>query len=530
MNLGTPAGEDSVAISATRIAVLSAKPALVAGFLALPLYLATPTACYYWDGLAFASHIERIAQHTDNANSLFHQNHLIYNAICYLLYSAAGWLGWSIRALTMMQMLSAVSCSIGAGIFFSMVARITRSFYIATVASGLLVVSSCWWKAATDADAYSVSVVLVLVCASELLRERPRWYVGGLALAGAMLIHELASLFYPAALVAVLLSKGIEGRTKFAIKLSGLGWGVTIASYYVVAAIVFGITKPSDVIKWAASNPYGFTVLDPVWAIRTLPQHTIDLIFGHSFKVFRQVGGGVERGLAIVGMVTACIAIYLIARRGSVREFLRSLWEVTGNRSEEWKGIMPGLLVWIGTYVVLLLFWPYTPHYHVYYVPALVLIFALALSRYHRGTVRPPTGGAAVAVVALLFLNLAFFIAPHMRVNSNPLLAAANDAKAKWNEHTVIYFTDWPPVDGVFRYFNEKTEWRRASPKAIKRLDPEIKEIYDHGGQVWLSDSAVKSVEPEWLARRTGDQFTVTLDGESYRYVQLLPRVVELQQ
>ena len=36
---------------ATRARVLTTKPALVAGFVALALYLATPTANYYWDGL-----------------------------------------------------------------------------------------------------------------------------------------------------------------------------------------------------------------------------------------------------------------------------------------------------------------------------------------------------------------------------------------------------------------------------------------------------------------------------------------------
>jgi hypothetical protein len=103
-------------------------------------------------------------------------------------------------------------------------------------------------------------------------------------------------------------------------------------------------------------------------------------------------------------------------------------------------------------------------------------------------------------------------------------MAAATEAKAKWNEHTVIYFTEMPAVDGAFQYFNEKTEWRRASPKAIRRLDDEIKVIYEHGGEVWLSDSATRSVDPAWLASHAlGDQFTVTLNDETYRYVQLLP-------
>lgn len=170
--------------------ISTTKPALVAGFLALVMYLATLTANYYWDGLAFAGKIERVARGAHNANPLFHQNHLLYNAVGYLLYLVPRAFGLSCRALSVLQIASAVSCAVGVGIFFGIARRMSGSLYIAWVGSALLAVTTCWWKAATDADAYSVSVVLVLVCAATLLSEHPRWYLAGLGLAGAMLIHS----------------------------------------------------------------------------------------------------------------------------------------------------------------------------------------------------------------------------------------------------------------------------------------------------------------------------------------------------
>jgi hypothetical protein len=505
--------------------LLLKKSSVLAGLSAVVLYLCTPTANYYWDGLAFALRIEQVSKHASAASGLFHQNHLLYNAIGYLLYVTPRCLGLSVRALTLLQVASAVSCAMGVGIFFSMARRISSSVYVAAIGAGVLAVSTCWWKAATDADAYSLSVALVLISASSLLSKDPRWCLAGAALAGAMLIHELASLFYPAALVAVLVSNRVENRLRFAVKLSLLTWGLTIASYYTCAALVFGMTRPLDVIKWAGSNPYGVGFSNPLRTLGTFPKYQVDLIFGHSFKAFRRYGGAAELTFAGIGIVAACVAVLIVVRRARIKEGVRSIWRVTPDQSDQWRRIMPVLLTWIGTYALFLLVWePYVLHYRVYYVPAVVLMFVLMLSNYHRRTSSRPSGAAVIAVIALFFLNLAFFIAPHMRSSSNLLVAAAKEANRQWNEHTVIYFTARGAIDGAFRYFNENTEWRAASPKAIMRSDDEIGRIYDQGGTVWLNDSAVKSVDPEWLSRRArAEEITVKLGDDTYGYVQLLP-------
>jgi hypothetical protein len=264
---------------------------------------------------------------------------------------------------------------------------------------------------------------------------------------------------------------------------------------------------------------------NPLVTLGAFPKYQLDLIFGHSFKTFRLYGGTVELVFAGAGIVAVCAAAFVISRRASVEEGIKSIWRISPDIRDEWKRTMPVLLVWIATYALFLLVWePFVLHYRIYYVPAVVLMFVLVLSNYHRRTTRLPSGAMACAIVALFFLNLAFFIAPYIRGNSNPLLAAAKAATKKWDERTIVYYTERTAIDGAFQYFNEHTEWREASPEAIMRLDDQIDRIYSEGRSVWLNEQAAKSVPTDWLMKySTGDEIAGGLDGQHFRYVQLVP-------
>src|SRR5947199_1516405 len=73
-----------------------ARPATVGAICAL-IYLATPTADYFWDGITFALQIEKVAA-GERMALLFHQSHLFYNAAGYLLYCALNAVGLHARA------------------------------------------------------------------------------------------------------------------------------------------------------------------------------------------------------------------------------------------------------------------------------------------------------------------------------------------------------------------------------------------------------------------------------------------------
>jgi hypothetical protein len=183
------------------------------------------------------------------------------------------------------------------------------------------------------------------------------------------------------------------------------------------------------------------------------------------------------------------------------------------------------LSTWIGAYLVFLLFWePWQVLYRAFYLPALALMLGMILSNYHNATHASPTGAAALAVATLALFNLTFFIAPHMRVSANPLVAAARNARHLWNGQTVIYYTDRNEADTAFEYFNDQTEWRRFGAAARISIDDAIQRASRRGGQVWLNKGAAELVDFEWLARRArGREIALESPNAPAHYFELLP-------
>jgi hypothetical protein len=128
------------------------------------VYLSTATSDYYWDGITFALQIEKVSDDERGLSLLFHQNHLLYNAIGYLLYKASQAVGLDIRALTLLQVVNAFIGAFAVAVFFRLTERLKFSRYAAVVSSAALAVSAVWWKLSTDANAYILTVLIILVC------------------------------------------------------------------------------------------------------------------------------------------------------------------------------------------------------------------------------------------------------------------------------------------------------------------------------------------------------------------------------
>ncbi len=483
------------------------------------VYLATLTWDYYWDGITFALQIEKVANEGRAPSLLFHQNHLLYNALGYLFYKAAHAIGLSIRALTLLQIANACVGALAVGVFFRIAQRALLSRYAAIVCSAALAFSAAWWKISTDVNAYILTLLLILVCADNLLGEKPRWFIAGLALAGAMLFHELAALFYPAALTAVFSNRIIERKVKFAIWMSAFAGTLVISVYYVCAAMLHGITRPLDLVKWTASNPSEMALSHGrTGGMLTFLRSNIDAIIGHNFGLFRRQSEWVEVTIVLAALIAGIIFVIIIARKVNIGRAIKTVPETIQSR----KQLVLLLVVWIGAYVLFLLFWGPLIYFRAFYAPALALAFGLALSNYHNVTRNKPSGAAACAVVAFALFNLAFYIGPNMRANSNALVAAARNANTVWNERTVIYFADRKEADTAFEYFNQLTSWRRLSPVALADLDSEIDRANKEGGSIWLNKGAAESVGQDWLAEHaSGNEIKVELSNGVARYVEL---------
>jgi hypothetical protein len=349
--------------------------------------------------------------------------------------------------------------------------------------------------------------------------------VAGLALAGAMLIHQMASLFYPAALVAVISNGAIERKVRFAGWMTLLAWAIPVAVYYLCAALLHDLTSPLDVLNWALSNPTGVSLSSsPIAGTLSFPQSNFDAIVGHSFALFRGRAQWIEFAIALTAVITAIIFVLTALRKVQVGWALKSLRQCAPEMSAVRRLIVPVLIAWIATYSLFLIFWVPLVYYRSFYTPALALAFGFVITNYHLLVRNRPSGAGALAVAALALFNLAFYIGPYMRADSNALVAAARNANGVWNEGTVIYFGDRKTSDIAFQYFNPLTVWRKLSPAARHSLDREIDQIDGQGGSIWLNKGAAELVDPEWLAKHArGQTIEVRLEHADAAYVQLLP-------
>jgi hypothetical protein len=489
-------------------------------------YLATLTSDYYWDGITFALQIEKVASMERSPSVLFHQNLLFYNSVGYLPYYLTRAAGFPLRALYLLQIGNALAAAVAVAVFFRLAEIVTRSRYAAIVSAAGLAFSAVWWKLATDANAYVVSILLILICAGTVLSSRPRWLLVGLTLAGAVLVHQLAALFYPAALVAVFSNPSIEKKRPFAAKFTALAWGITGTAYALCAILLHSLNEPLAIMKWAVSNQSGVALsASPLPGLKSLPRGTLDLIVGHSIALYRSQGGWIPRLLALTTLILTGYLLIKVLRKGRLAQFLTGALRVSQWKNSAWKIAAPMLIVWIGAYLVFLLFWePWQVIYRAFYVPPLALMFGIVLSNYHSASQVLPTGASMLAVVTLALSNLTFFIAPNMQVTANPTVAAARTAHHLWNGQTVIYFADRNEADTAFEYFNDQTEWRRFRATTQIDMDDEIQRLSSQGGQVWLNKDAADLMDFEWLARHaSGRTITVESPNAPARYVELLP-------
>ncbi len=486
------------------------------------VYLATLTADYYWDGITFALQVEKVAHDNRSTYLLFHQNHLLYNGFGYLLYRATQWLGFSLRALTVMQIANALIGAFAVTVFYGIVEQATRNRYIAWVCCGALAFSAAWWKISTDIDAYILSNLFILLCANNLFGEQPRWWAAGLAMMGALLMHQLAALFYPVALVTIFCHQRITGKMRFAAAMAALAWVPTVALYYLCAWQFHHTTHPLGVIRWATSNPSEKPLaLDPLGGLLLLPKLNFDAIVGHAFSVYRQHSGWLELSFALIACITAIGFVITLFRKVKLPAVFGSLRQTESQSGEPLPAILSVLIIWIAIYALFLILWGPLIYFRAFYTPALMLGVGILIARYHRRSKTKPAGAAALAILTLALFNLAFYIVPYMRAAANPLAQSARKANKVWNRQTVIYFADRKEADTSFEYFNPQTEWRRLSAQEFAAVIEEAKRLRESSGSVWLNKGAAESVSVE--ASMRGREIDFRFNNREAKYVELLP-------
>ncbi|MEW6128504.1 MAG: hypothetical protein AB1757_15800 [Acidobacteriota bacterium] len=500
----------------------------------LLLYMLTPTANYFWDGITFALQIEKVANQHTNFDLLFHQNHLLYNALGYLVYYLVFAIGIKIKVLYLLQFINMIIAACGVATLYSIIKPLTNN-YIAAVTATFFGTTATWWKLSTDADAYILSVVLLILCLKNLLGELPNSVLSGILFALAMLIHELSSLFFFAGLAIIFTHPHIEKKLKFSLTFSTLSVGLTISVYYLVAITMHGITSPGELIEWVTTNPSMITPENnPIPGIWMTPNSNLRLIVGHSFKLFLAKSTGLALGTAIItGIVGIVLAAKMFQSSG-----LAGCWKIIRHFPKRLVGDERRLFIiitfWIIPYLIFLLFFePMDENLRLFYLPAIALALALVLKPNQS---QPANSNAtfplrykdlrvaALSVSLLALFNTAFFILPNHHPEANPLIAEARNTAAIWHKNAIIYFADREEVDTTFQYFNDQPLWKKMPKGSFAKIITEIDQAILNGKEVWLNKGAIKDADQLFEHYESGDHLEVVADYAWGKYIRLIPK------
>lgn len=462
-------------------------PALAACGLFL-IYAALPTHNYYWDGVTFAHAIESAR----SVVTLLWPNHLLYDVMGWCAYTA---LGGRIRALYVLQFLNAGFAALAAYLLFGIIARATRSWRAAAAFTALFAFAGIWWRFSTDANAYILSVCLLLACAHLLEPQRlPRPWLLAVVHTLAMLVHELAVFFLPAAIFALwwqgLPEEPAARRLLRVGKYAACSATVTLLCYAAAFRLKVAHGVAGSFWSWTTSHTEGSGFFFRPAAVIAASARSWMQVFG---------AGRPElwywRPLAVTLVALTLISLALV-----ISAVIRD-WQ--GLRTIRIRNHMLGRFagIWFTTYAMFLLFWmPRNSFYKLFAWPALVLLLAACWMPRAISFWRSPL--TRLALFLALF-NLTFAIVPYSRNTSNVALGFSLRLKPALGSGAVIYYRDLDPDDSMARYFNPQTEWRPLGTGG--EIDREL----ESGKPVWLDTTALDYLgrhDAGWLNLRSGGQ------------------------
>ncbi|HKY45899.1 MAG TPA: hypothetical protein VJM50_22605 [Pyrinomonadaceae bacterium] len=478
------------------------------------IYLAFPTRVYYWDGIVFAQTIEDAASLSP---SLVHPNHLIYNFAGYIFYKLLVGLGFDLRAVTALQILNSLLSAACAGVLFAILFDTLRSVYLSVCLTLLFAFSATWWKFSTDANAYIPSVLFLLICFYLILPDRKaRPLLVGFLFFVAMAFHQLAVVMFPVLAVGVYLQKR---RLLNVAYFSAIAIILIVTAYGYLFYLASGTFDVARLIRWTASfSPDADTGFNWWSNLQYSLRGQVRLFFGGRFNL---LNGLINPFVVVLMIALASAFIFLIFEliRNSGR-ILSFRWMRELHLMPRQKTVLLLSLVWAALYLVFLYFWlPQNTFYRVFYLPALILLFALVISALRN---EHPRWITAAFVVAVALANFLFLIYPFSHVEKYPPLAFALERSREWPAGTVVYYGAKNSDEALVRYFNPTTQWRPLTPTSLQALDNEIANIQTNGATVWLETTAIDQLTStyegtEWLERHSEAESWRELTDRGYR-------------
>ena len=347
------------------------------------LYLFTPTALYYWDGIVFASMCEEGTPH-----ALIHPHHLLYNVVLDIIYEIIRMHIPNLRSLPFLIWVSSIFGALT--IYFSHL--IFRTIFkregLAIATTSFMGFSYTFWHFSTDANAYIISaffpilVVYLLISMKDAPKPRFRMVWAALAFSIGMLLHQVVVLFYPVYVFWMIAFYFKDSKIKFPfmarVALIFLPAIISIGMYFIIGRIFFQFQTADEYWQWVtaygqqarwwfSSENSGFLAFLKAVSISHLkllfyPDYIRFGLFNFDNPTFVD---SAKKFLAIVSILTIFLVfirgfIYLLGAIGR-RRFYAAL-----------------LILWILPYFVFFTFFtPQFEFYRLYYLLPVMFIFAL---------------------------------------------------------------------------------------------------------------------------------------------------------
>jgi hypothetical protein len=415
------------------------KQSTIAACVAL-LYFAFLTKTYYWDGVLFSLNIESVFDGRAPVVALFHPNHLVYNAFGFGIFRLISLLWPGVRAITVLQVANVLLSIAAGGVLFLIARRLTASGATAVFCWILFAAGATWWKFSTDANAYIISVLLVLLCAWMLLRSRPLVWQAVVCHAAAMLFHELAVFLYIPVLVFFF---GLK-RLWTAVAYCALTAGIVASGYWLCYEQADHGRFPT-LLSWITSfaSDSSFT-------------HSLADVFRYYLLSYLKLFAGGKASLvlqffspAVVIGFAVCVGLIVWA----VRVFKQAREDDKPQNPMASRTVF--LWAWLIGYGAFFAVWDPGSAFHKLFVwPAIVLLIGAFVSRTHHVRAYTALAGALAA------WNFAAFVYPHSRSTSDPVLVLAKRVNAELPRHATVYYRALSPDDWYLEYFAPGRNWK----------------------------------------------------------------------
>jgi hypothetical protein len=484
------------------------------------VYLLVPTREFYWDGVHFALAIE--APH-GSLSALLQPNHLIYNLMGYAVWKSVAAIGIPLRALFLLQMLNALFAAASMHLVWRILTAMTKSARASMGGALIFACSGTWWKFASDADAYIPSIFFLLLSFHLLVvAKRPRPIAVGLAHSAAMLFHQLALFFFPAALVGLLCERLRDNTsgTKRRHMILAAEYGVTAGA----------ITGAAYLTAFRAAFPNGGIRQFGDWITTHSPETALSFSLWHGLRyTLRGTGqlffaGRVTQvrpdAVTAAGALVFCASLALLFYFG--RRWFRAVAPTFPNGAvhglRSWLATNGTSLAWTIAYVAFLCCWlPKDTFYRLFYLPPLIILLATApIWRGDRAKL------LALVAAAMCAWNFTVFIYPHSKTEANEVLSFALRHHSDWESGSAVVYRDFHSDLWTISYFNPQVSWIAMPSPDADQVERYRSDVAQKDHSLWLEGTAYDTLAAVpagqgWIDRHVDRKHSLLYTSPSHR-------------